>query len=69
MSEIINKLELVYGTVASFNILMQNFHKLHQGKTEKVSSIGNTLGGGAECGSARISYDVEHRQSPEVPER
>ena len=31
----INKLELVYGTMASFDILMQNFYKL-QGKMEKV---------------------------------
>ena len=36
VSEIINKLELIYGTLASFNILMQNFYKLQQGKTEKV---------------------------------
>ena len=35
LSEIINKLELVYGTVASFDILMQNFYKLQQGRTEK----------------------------------
>ena len=31
VAEIINKLELVYGTVASFDILMQNLYKLHQG--------------------------------------
>ena len=36
-SEIRNKLELVYGTGASFDILMQNFYKLQQGKTEKVT--------------------------------
>ena len=36
MSVIINKLELVYSTVESFDILMQNFYKLQQGKTEKV---------------------------------
>ena len=36
VSEIINKLELIYGTVASFNILMQHFYKLQQGKTEKL---------------------------------
>ena len=36
-SEIINnKLELVYVTMASFDILMQNVYKLQQGKTEKV---------------------------------
>ena len=28
VAEIINKLELVYGTVASFDILMQNLYKL-----------------------------------------
>ena len=36
VSEIINKLECIYGTVASFNILMQHFYKLQQGKTEKL---------------------------------
>ena len=36
VAEIINNLELVYGTVASFDILMQNFYKLQHGKTEKV---------------------------------
>ena len=36
VAEIINKSELVYGTVASFDFLMQNFYKL-QGKTEKVT--------------------------------
>ena len=36
VAEIINKLELVYGTVASFDILMQIFYKLQQGKTETV---------------------------------
>ena len=32
----INKLELMYGTVASFDVLMQNFYKLQWGKIEKV---------------------------------
>ena len=36
-SEIINKLELVYGTIASFSVLMQNLYKLQQGRTEKVT--------------------------------
>ena len=35
--EIIKKLELVYGTMASFDILMKRFDKLQQGKTEKVT--------------------------------
>ena len=37
VTEIINKLELMYGTVASFDILMQNIYTLQQGKTEKVT--------------------------------
>ena len=36
LSEIINKLEPVYGTVVSFDISMQNFYKL-QGKTERMT--------------------------------
>ena len=36
VSEILNKLELVYGTIASSDILMQKFYKLYQGKMEKV---------------------------------
>ena len=45
-SEIINKLELVYGTVASFHILMQNIYKVLQGKTEKVTMYVTQLEGG-----------------------
>ena len=37
VSEIINKLELACGTVTSFDILMQNFYKLQQGRTEAVT--------------------------------
>ena len=37
VSEMIKRLELVYGTMASFDILMQNFYKLQQGKTEKLT--------------------------------
>ena len=36
-AEIFNKLELVYGTMASFNILMQTFCKLQQGKMENMT--------------------------------
>ena len=36
VSHIINKLELMCGTIASFNILMQNFYKLQQGRMERV---------------------------------
>ena len=69
VSEIINKLELIYGTMASFDILMQKFYKLQQGKTGKGTSICNPLVVGAECSSVRIPYNVECRWSPEAPER
>ena len=36
VSDIINKLELVYGTIATFDVLIQNFYKLHQRRMEKV---------------------------------
>ena len=37
MAEIINKLELVYGTVASFDIWMKKNYKLQQNQLEKVT--------------------------------
>ena len=45
VSEIITKLELKYGTVASFDILMQNLYKLQQGKIEKVLAYVTPLEG------------------------
>ena len=37
VAEIINKLELAYGTIAPFDILRQKYFKLQQGKREKVT--------------------------------
>ena len=37
VAELISELELVYGTMASFDISMQNCYKLQQSKTEKVT--------------------------------
>ena len=45
VSEIINKLELTYGTMASFDILMQKFYKLQQDKAEKVTFFVTCLEG------------------------
>ena len=36
VSEIINRFKLVYGTIASIDILLQNFYKVQQGRAEKV---------------------------------
>ena len=35
VSEIINKVEPIYGTVASFNILMQNFYNCNKGRQKR----------------------------------
>ena len=42
--EILEKLSLIFGTVTSFNMLMQNFYKISQGK-EKVPSFVTKLEG------------------------
>ena len=45
VSQVINKLELMYGTIALFDILIQKFYKLHQGKMEKVPAYMTQLEG------------------------
>ena len=44
VSEILEKLSVIFGTVASFNVLMQNFYKISQGN-EKVPSFATKLEG------------------------
>ena len=44
VSEILEKLSVIYGTVASFDILMQNFYKISQGN-EKVPSFATRFEG------------------------
>ena len=43
--EILQKLTVIFGTVASFNVLMQNFYKVTQGNHEKVPSFATRLEG------------------------
>ena len=38
-----DKLNLMYGTITSFNILMQNFYMLHQARMESVSAFVSQL--------------------------
>ena len=45
VSEILEKLLVIFGTVASFDILMQNFYKISQGGNEKVPSFMTRLEG------------------------
>ena len=44
VSEILEKLSVIFGTVASFDMLMQNFYKISQGN-EKVPSFATKLEG------------------------
>ena len=39
VTEILQKLTIIFNTVASFNVLMQNFYKVTQGNHEKVPSL------------------------------
>ena len=39
VSEILQKLTVIFGTVALFNVLMQNFYKVTQGNYKKVPSF------------------------------
>ena len=45
MAHILQKLTVIFGTVASFDILMQNFHKVTQNNNEKVPSFATRLEG------------------------
>ena len=39
MAHILQKSTVIFGTVASFDVLMQNFYKVTQGNNEKVPSF------------------------------
>ena len=45
VSKILQKLTVIFGTVALFNVLMQNFYKVTQGNHEKVPSFTTRLEG------------------------
>ena len=45
VSDILDKLTVIFGTVASFDVLMQNFYKITQGNNEKVPSFAMRLEG------------------------
>ena len=45
IGHILQKLSLIFGMVASFDILMQNFYKFTQGNNEKVPSFATRLEG------------------------
>ena len=45
VSNILDKLSVIFGTVALFDVLMQNFYKITQGNNEKVPSFTKRLEG------------------------
>ena len=45
VSKILQKITVIFGTVASFDVLMQNFYKVIQGNHEKVPSFATKLEG------------------------
>ena len=45
LAHILQKLTVIFGTVGSFNILMQNFYKVMQGNHEEVPSFAMMLEG------------------------
>ena len=45
VSEILEKLSVIFGTIASFDVLMQNFYKITQGGNKKVPSFATRLEG------------------------
>ena len=45
VAHILQKLTVIFGTVASFDLLMQNFYKVTQGNHEKVPSFAMRLEG------------------------
>ena len=45
VAHILQKLTIIFGTVASFDVLMQNFYKVTQGNHEKVPSFATRLEG------------------------
>ena len=49
VSEIINKLELLYGTIASFHVLIQKFYKLHKGEMEKIPAYMTLMEGALDA--------------------
>ena len=45
VAHILQKLTVIFGTVVSFYVLMQNFYKITQGNHEKVPSFAMRLEG------------------------
>ena len=62
MSQMIVKLKPVYGTIVSFNILMQNFYKLQQARMDRVPAVVTWLEGVLNV----VQQEHPHRLNAEV---
>ena len=60
VSQMVDKFELVYNTMASFNILMQYFYRLQQVKTERVPAYVTHMEGALST----IQKDYPYMLSP-----
>ena len=52
--EILQKLTVIFRTVASFDVLMQNFYKVTQGNNEKVLSFATRLEGISQSNLTKV---------------
>ena len=64
VAHILWKLSIIFGTVASFDVLMQNFYKVTQGNNEKVHSFAIWLEGilnqiRLQCPGRMIDLEVQ----------
>ena len=71
VSEILEKLSVIFGTVASFDVLMQNFYKILQGN-EKVPSFATRLEGTLnqiriKCPSRIADHEVPSHLKDHIP--
>ena len=64
VSEILEKLSVIFGTVMSFDILMQNFYKITQGGNEKVPSFMTRLEGTLNQIRIRCPRRIAHHEVP-----
>ena len=65
MAHILQMLTIIFGTVVSFDILMQNFDKITQGNHEKVASFTTRLEGTLnqirlQCPGMITGWEVQH---------
>ena len=58
------KLSVIFGTVASFDMLMQNFHKITQGSSKKVPSFATRLEGTLNQIRLRCPRQIANHEVP-----